>query len=443
VKVTIDQQPDTLTIQIRNPNMKLLQPQRILATSIILTTLIVPSMATGQPSGPTLSDSKMQGWSQWRGPRRDGISEETGLLSSWPENGPKRLWIAEGIGEGYSSPIIGGKTIYITGDQGRQLIISALSTDGELRWQKNNGASWERSFPGARSSCTYDHGRLFHMNAHGRVVCLDAKTGDEEWVVDVLERFGGKNTTWGFSESLLVSREFVYATPCGEKGLVVALNKDTGETVWATPPLAGERPAYASPILIRVGDRDLLVNSAAKNAFAVDANTGELCWQVAQQDPKNTICTIPVLAENELVFTNASRGYGAVFGVRLDGLQAKKTWNKELTISHGSTVCIDGQIYGASSRGESRGWVVLNAKTGSHRRAAELEGGSLIYADGLFYCLTQRGLMTLQKPTENGFETVGSFQVAKGKDVWAHPVICNGRLYLRYGENLFCYDIRS
>jgi outer membrane protein assembly factor BamB len=175
----------------------------------------------------------------------------------------------------------------------------------------------------------------------------------------------------------------------------------------------------------------------------VDAKTGELCWRVSQADPKNTVSTIPVLARNELVFTNASRGYGAIFGVRLDGSLGEKTWTKELTISHGSVVCIDGQVYGASSRGEARGWVQIDARTGSLRTAAELDGGSLIYADGRFYCLTQRGMMTLQKPTSDGFETVGSFQFAKGKDVWAHPVICGGKLYLRFNDNLFCYDIRS
>ena len=235
----------------------------------------------------------------------------------------------------------------------------------------------------------------------------------------------------------------VFATPCGAKGLVVALNKHTGDTVWATPPLEEEQPSYASPILLTLDGRTLLVNSATKNAFAVDMGNGELCWKLSQVDPKNTVCTIPVLAEDDLVFTNASRGYGGVFGVRLKAAGGERTWAKELTISHGSTVCVEGTVYGASSRGEVRGWVAMNAKDGSIRQVADLEGGSLIYADGRFYCLTQRGLMTLQKLTPDGFQTVGSFQVGEGKDIWAHPVICNGRLYLRVQEQLLCYDIRS
>lgn len=410
---------------------------------VIAIALIIPPLASGQESGPMLLRSAMVDWPQWRGPSRDGISEETGLLPSWPTDGPARLWTASRIGRGYSSPIVANQTIFITGDEANDLIISAFSLDGNLRWRAKNGAAWRGSFPGSRSSCTFDHGKLYHMNSRGRLACLDANDGSEVWAVNVLDRFEGKNITWGLSESLLIFGDMVYATPCGAKGMVVALDKHSGDTVWATPPIADERPSYASPILIRVGDRTLLVNSATKNAFAVDAKTGELCWQVSQEDPKNTVCTIPVLARNEIVFTNASRGYGAIFGVHLDGSHAEKTWTKELSISHGSTVCVDGQVYGASSRGEARGWVVVDAETGSVRPAADLDGGSMAYADGRFYCLTQTGMMKLQKPTDGRFETVGSFRVAEGKDVWSHPVICNGRLYLRFHETIFCYDIRS
>jgi outer membrane protein assembly factor BamB len=414
-----------------------------ITTAIIIVAVTIPVTALGVESGPVLVRSEMPDWPQWRGPRRDGISDETGLLPAWPEGGPPRLWTAVGIGRGYSSPIVVNETIFITGDKDDDLIVSAFSLDGKLRWQTKNGASWQRSYPGARSSCTYDRGKLYHMNAHGRLVCLDAETGSEEWVVRVLERFQGKNITWGISESLLIHGDLVFATPCGAKGLVVALNKDTGDTVWATPAIAGERPSYASPILINVAGRTLLINSATENAFAVDATTGELCWQVSQEDPKNTMTTIPVLARNELLMTNSSRGYGAIYGVRLDGSRGEKTWVKELSIGHGSTVCIDGQFHGAARRGVARGWVAIDAQTGSIRTKSELETGSLIYADGRFYCLTARGMMTLQKPTADGFQTGGSFRIGEGRDIWAHPVICNGRLYLRVHETLFCYDIGS
>jgi outer membrane protein assembly factor BamB len=281
------------------------------------------------------------------------------------------------------------------------------------------------------------------MNAHGRIVCLDAETGKETWAVNVLERFAGENIHWGLSESLLVVDDLVLATPCGAQGLVVALNKHSGDTVWTTPAVPDERPSYASPLLLRTGDRRLMVNSAAKHAFAVNVATGKLCWQLKQLDPSDTISTIPVLGENELVLTNASRGFGAMFGIRFDDTHAERVWTRQLSISHGSAVGVEGQVYAASSRGEAKGWVSVAAATGAVQVGAELDPGSLIYADGHIYGLTERGRMTLQKPTDDGFEMVGSFQFAQGKDVWAHPVICDGRLYLRFEDTLYCYDIRS
>lgn len=169
------------------------------------------------------------------GPNRDGISDEKGLLRSWPEDGPTLPWSATGIGRGYSSPIIANETLYITGDEEEDLVIRAFALDGELKWQAKNGAAWHRSYPGARSSCTYHEGNLYHMNAHGRLACLNAGTGRELWAVNVLERAAGKNITWGISEAPLILDDVVYAVPCGAEALVVAFNKHSGDVVWNSP----------------------------------------------------------------------------------------------------------------------------------------------------------------------------------------------------------------
>ncbi len=398
--------------------------------------------SSAEDAASSLVRASESGWPQWRGPRRDGISEEMGLLQSWPEDGPKLMWKVSGIGRGYSSPIVVDDSVYITGDQGDDLAIHSFSLDGSPGWETKNGAAWKRSFPGARASCAYDDGKLYHMNAQGRLVCLDAATGAESWAVNVLERFEAKNIMWGISESVVVHEGRVYATPAGAKGLMVALDKQTGDTAWASEPLADESASYSSPILVDVGDRQLLVNGGAKYVFAVDARSGELCWHLPQEDPKNTVNTTPVLLDDRLFFTNASRGGGAVFGVAFDEQSAEKAWTKELTISHGGVVGVDGHLVAASSRGIAKGWLAIDAAQGTPQELGELGGGSLIYADRRFYCLTARGTMTLQELTADGFQTRGSFQLANEKDVWAHPVICRGRLFLRCHETLFCYDIR-
>jgi outer membrane protein assembly factor BamB len=390
----------------------------------------------------TLVRSSAPDWPQWRGPRRDGVSDEKGLLQSWPAGGPKLLWTASGIGRGYSSPIVVDETIYITGDQDDDLIISALSTDGSLRWRSTNGDAWQRSYPGARSSCTYDESRLFHMNAHGRLACLEATTGTEVWAVNVLERFEAKNITWGISESLIVHKDQVFVTPAGVKGLAAGLDKQTGATVWATPQLGEERASYGPPILVAIGEQCLLVSAGSRHSFAVDVDDGKLCWQMRHLDPGSTITTTPILSDDRLVFTNTSRSFGGIYGVQLEGAPTDRAWSENLKIGHGGMVCVDGRLFGASSGRVAKGWVAVDATTGD---AVNLGGelrGSVIYADQRFYCLTERGTIMLQEMTPDGFRSTGSFQLTRQKDVWTHPVICHGRLYLRYHDTLFCYDVR-
>ena len=166
-------------------------------------------------SKATLIASPEQGWPQWRGPRRDNICDETGLLQQWPEEGPKLIWKISGLGRGYSAPIVTGGRIYIAGDVGDELHVFAFDLDGKQVWQAKNGRAWKGPSPGARASCTFSAGNLYHMNAHGRVACLDAATGREIWAVEVLERFEGKNITWALSENLLVDGNNVVVTAGG------------------------------------------------------------------------------------------------------------------------------------------------------------------------------------------------------------------------------------
>ncbi len=406
-----------------------------------------PRPATAQPPMPTLCRSATPDWPQWRGRHRDGISAETGLLQSWPEGGPKLLWKVSGIGRGYSSPIIVADAVYITGDEDKELVISAFTLDGQPRWKTTNGEPWKKSYPGARSSCCFDDGKLYHMNAHGRLACLDAVTGKEAWAVNMLERYAAKNIMWGISESVLVHGDRVFATPAGTKGLMVAHDKRTGAPVWATPALDGEHASYSSPVLIQAGKRKLLVNSCSKHVVAVDSVTGDLVWKLPHADPKNTVNTTPVLSGRMLLFTDSSPDYGVVFGVKLDDDAASQVWSRELKITHGGAVSVAGRLLGSSTRGEVVGWLQADVETGRTtqvKAAGDLADGSMIVADGRFYCLTVRGTMTLQELTETGFRTAGTFRLAEGKDqdAWAHPVICQGRLFLRYHDVLYCYDVR-
>lgn len=420
--------------------------------------------AAAQSAPVGLVASPEPGWPQWRGPRRDGVSTERGLLQSWPAGGPARLWSAGGLGRGYSSPIVVRDRIYMTGEVGDELRVFALDLAGRPVWQSTNGRAWKGQFPGARASCTYSGGRIYHLNANGRVACLDAATGKELWFVDLVERFGAQAHTWGLSECLLVDGARVVVTPGGKKALLAALDARTGATIWTTPPLTlgpsqppdllrvaepvgeVEGAGYASPILVRIGARRVVVTCTLRHLVCVDAETGKLLWTRPLENRFKVIALTPVLVGDAVFVTGPDGPGGKLFRLRATGdrVSASEVWTSTLDTCHGGAVCVGDAIYGSWYRRPA--WGAIDARTGSTLfQEAEREMGSLIWADGRLYCLSQSGEMRLIRPTRTGFEVKGRFRLTPERrdDVWAHPVIADGRLYLRDHDTLYCYDVRD
>jgi len=404
-------------------------------------------------------------WPQWRGPRRDGVCDETGLLQSWPEGGPKLIWKCGELGRGYCAPIIVGERIYLTGDVGEELHVFALDLDGKLAWKAKNGRAWNGSHPGARASCTFSDGRLYHLNAHGRVACLDAASGMEVWSVNILDRFDGKVIEWALSECLLVDGPRVIVTAGGSKAVLAALDKQTGETVWATGPLRlgeGNPPAqervreptgepdnasYASPILFPLGPRRLIVGCSLRHVFGVDADTGELLWTRPFSTRYRVIATTPVRVGDALFVTAPDGEGGKLYRMREEGkaVGVETAWRTELDSCQGGVVFAEGALFGAMYH-QPKTWARLDAATG--KVASEFKGlakGPLLYADHRLYCVSEEGEVALLKAGSGGLESTGRFQLVpeRKSDVWTHPVIANGRLYLRYHDTLFCFDGRA
>jgi outer membrane protein assembly factor BamB len=393
-----------------------------------------------------LIKSAEPGWSQWRGPRRDGVSDETGLLATWPEGGPKVLWTAGGLGKGWSSPVFSKDAIYITGDVGDELYVFALTLDGKPKWKTAAGKAWKKPFGGARAACTYDDGRVFVFNAHARLACLSAEDGKELWTVDTAAKYGAARKIFGYSESPLIDGDGVIVTPGGKKGLMIRLDKKTGKELWVTKPVPQETANYCSTILAELGGKRQIITCGSRHAFGVDARGGKVLWAFRHGIKKSMSAAIPVLFGDLMFISNSSRAKGFSYCLRIDtaGGKATKVWDSKFDNTHGSVVTVDGKIYG-SSRRNMPGWACLDFVSGKVEYATKnLPLGSSIYADGHLYCLAQSGKMALMKPTEKGFQLAGWFNLVKDKkDAWTHPVIRDGRLYLRYGENLYCYDIRK
>ncbi|MBM4030761.1 MAG: PQQ-like beta-propeller repeat protein [Planctomycetes bacterium] len=413
-----------------------------------------------------LAASKEPGWPQWRGARRDGISDEKGLLQEWPEGGPKMLWSVSGLGRGWSSPIIVRGTIYITGDVGEELIIFAFDLEGKERWRSKNGRSWKGSYPGARGSCTYDDGRLYHINAHNRIACLDPADGKELWAVDLIQRFEGRNIMWAIAHHPLIDGSRVIVTPGGKKALMAALDKKTGETAWASEPLLFERtvkfgggdlpqpvkeadaPGYSSPILFELGGRRHLVSCSGRHAFSVDADTGKLLWTVPMPTRWEVLANTPTLYK-DCVFLAASDTHARLFRIVVEGekVRTEELWACDMDTCHGSAVAVGDVIYGSWYR-QFNGVGCLDALTGKTlHRTNELTMGSMVWADGRLYYLAQSGTMALIKPDPADFRIISRFPFpggdARRSDVWAHPVVLDGRLYLRHHDKLSCYDVKE
>jgi len=394
------------------------------------------------PAGKLIA-SKEPGWPQWRGPRRDGISDEKGLLPTWPAVGPTPLWCAGSFGRGWSSPIVTEWGIYLTGDIGEDLRLFGLDLNGKIEWTATNGKAWTGQYPGARSSFAFSEGRLYHMNAHGRVVCLKAASGREIWSVDALQRFEGTNILWGLAECLLVDGPRVIVTPGGKKAAMAALDAKTGETVWTTEPIENNDAGYASPILFELGGRRQIVNYSSRHIFGVDADTGKLLWKQPRPSEYIALCFTPVFCGDGVFVTTPGKNGGTRYRLSADGAQA--LWDNKLDTLQGGAVLVDGRVYGSGYEG-FKGWGAIDLATGRPVvTTRELASGSVIAADGRLYCFSERAEMALVKPTPTAFEFTGRFKLFEElkKDAWAQPVICDGRLYLRYHETLFCYDVRA
>jgi len=390
-------------------------------------------------------------WPQWRGTDRQGKSDETKLLKKWPEEGPKLLWSAEGIGQGHSSISIADGMVYVTGNIDKVEHLTAFDLKGSRKWQKPYGKAWNRSHPPARSCATIDSGKAYVISGMGVMSCFDAKTGEEKWTKDAFTEYDGQYGKWGIAESPLIVDNKVIFTPGGEKATMVALEKDTGEVVWASKSI-GDKPAYCSPTAIERGGKTIIITVVAGHIIGVNAADGEILWSYAcsQYQPKvKGINTNTPLYHDGEIFVTSGYDMGSVkLEVSDDGTSVKNKWiNYDLDTHVGGVVYVDGYVYGTSWDGNKMGnWICVDWKTGETVYDTEWNNkGQIISAEGMLYCYEEKkGNLALVKADPKGFQVVSSFKIDKGKGVhWAHPAISDGVLYVRHEDALMAYDIKE
>jgi len=385
-------------------------------------------------------------WPQFHGPLRDNVSTETGLLEQWPPDGPKRLWTAKGIGHGFSAVAIAGGLLYTTGNVGPDTAITALDLDGKTQWTAKNGPADKHDRPGTRSTPTIDGDRVYHENSNGGLVCLDAKTGKAVWSVDLVKKLGGRSPNWGMAESPLIDGNKVICVAGGANAGMVALDKRTGETVWVCEETT-EKPGYASPIVIEFGGVRQHVTLMEKSVVGVRADTGKLLWRVPHVAFADETASTPIFHDRYVVVSTLPPGGAQCIELsgQGDGIAAKQAWQANaLANHHGGVLLVDGYLYGSHGQGK---WVCLGLKTGQVMYTEDGVGkGSLTCADGMLYTYSENGgTVGLVKATPDGHTVISQFRIPAGGQgpCWAHPVVCGGRLYLRHGDFLYCYDIQA
>ncbi|MBM3811703.1 MAG: polyvinylalcohol dehydrogenase [Acidimicrobiia bacterium] len=395
-------------------------------------------------------------WPQWRGPGRDAISSETGLLKQWPKDGPKLLWRIEGIGDGYATPAVAGSRLLLLSSRGvEDESVQAFSVnDGKLLWSTRLGKvgapDQQPSYPMARSTPTIDGDRLYALSSGGDLAVLETSTGKIIWKKNLQTDFQGKQGKWAYSESPLIDGDLLIATPGGAEATLVALKKSTGELIWKSAVPGADPAAYASAIVAQAAGRKQYVQFLDKGVVGVDAKTGQFLWRYEKTSTGPANIATPI-AHNGYVYSTNARRFGAglvQLHATAQGLSAEEVYfERDAPNTLGGQVLVNGVLYGTNQKGLA----AAGFATGKLKWQSETDGpGSVLYAEGRIYLHTEAGDMILAEATPEAYRELGRFtppgqpkHLRNREMAWSYPVVANGRLYIRDQGVLWCYDVKD
>ena len=401
----------------------------VLAAAVLLFAFAAPALA--QPDAS---------WPQWRGPNRDGISKETGLLKQWPAQGPALVWKASGAGSGYSSFSIANGRLYTMGVRGdREYVIAFDITNGKEVWSTPHGSAFRNDRgDGPRGTPTIDGDRLYALGGSGDLSCMDAKTGKIVWTKNVLREFGGSNIQWGISESPLVIGNKVLVNAGGRNASIVALNKDNGAVIWKSQ---SDEAGYSSAIPLQVNGGTQVVFFTAQRALGLDVNDGKLLWEYGHPANRTANVATPIARGNRVFISSGYGTGGGLVEIKADNKAQELYFTRDMRNHHSSSVLVGDYLYGFSES-------ILTAMkfdTGEIAwRDRSVGKGSLVYADGNLYCYSENGVVGLVEATPTGYHEKGRFRIQQGElPTWTHPVVAGGRLYLRDQDTIYAFDVKQ
>lgn len=391
----------------------------------------------------SVSNLEPNDWPQWRGANRDGKSSETGLMKSWPAGGPPRAWHATGAGDGYSSFSVSGGRLYTLGARGNTEYVMAFDeATGKKVWEVENGRRFSNDRgDGPRGTPTVEGSRVYAYGASGDLRALDAASGKTLWHLNVLQQFGGSNIIWGLSESPLVLTDRIIVNAGGPEASVVAISKKDGSVLWRSQ---GDRAGYSSAILHEVGGIPQVIVFTASRAVGLDSRDGRLLWSYDRVSNRTANIATPIARGNH-VFLSSDYGTGAAL-LQLtpsgNTVNAKEVYfTNDMRNHHASSVLVGDHLYGYSS-------AILTAMkfdTGEVAwRDRSVGKGAVIFADDRLYLYSETGVVGLAEANPAGYREHGRFEIRSGSlPTWSHPVVANGKLYLRDQDNIYAYDVRA
>jgi outer membrane protein assembly factor BamB len=390
-------------------------------------------------------------WPQWRGPQRNGVSPETGLLKEWPKAGPKLLWQVADIDYGYSTPSVAGDRIYLLSNRGKtdEFVQSLSVHNGKQVWSTRLGKVGPNNYPGARSTPTVDGNFLYALGSDGDLACVEITVGKIVWQKNLRAEFGGKPGYWAYAESPLVDGDVLVCTPGGSQATLVALNKETGATLWKSAVPGGDQSAYASTIVVEAGGRKQYVQFLQKGLVGIDAKNGQFLWRYKQTTKGMANIPTPIVYDGA-VYTSGEGATGGLVRLKAAGetVVAEPVYlQRGLPSAIGGAVVVEGHLYGANSKG----LLCVDFATGKVGWQDKCVGvGSVCCADGRLFVHGENGAVALVEVTPEAYREKGRFtppdqpkHPTGGVRAWAYPVVANGRLYIRDLGTLWCYDVQD
>ncbi|MHA3774334.1 PQQ-binding-like beta-propeller repeat protein [Verrucomicrobiota bacterium sgz303538] len=388
-------------------------------------------------------------WPQWRGPQRDDVSRETGLLKQWPAEGPKRVWLFEKAGAGYAGFSIADGQLFTMGTRdGKEVLLALDANTGKELWSAPIGDVLGNNWgDGPRGTPTVDGDRVYALGGQGTLICADRKGGQVVWK-HTMQELGGKTPGWGYTESVLVDGNQVVCTPGGKQGTLAAFDKNTGAKLWQSTEWT-DGAQYSSIVPAKINGQQQYVQLVMEAFAGVDPKDGKVLWRVPFPG-RTAVIPTPIVRDNN-VFVTAGYGVGSKMVEIQPGNQVKEIYeNKIMKNHHGGVVLVGDHLYGHS---DGVGWLCMDFKTGNQVWAERnaLGKGAVSAADGMLYCLDEgKGTVVLAEAAPTGWKEHGRFTLEpqsktrspQGR-IWTHPVISNGKLYLRDQEYIYCFDVKS